>query len=63
MSTQIRATSNVYTHQLTGNLGLLLEVLNCSLENCQQKVDEEIAHLTQEQIRLAQLRDKAKELR
>ncbi len=63
VSTQIRATSNVYTRQLSGNLGLLLEGLNGSLETCQQEENGRIAQLTQEQTRLTQLGDKGRKLK
>ena len=63
VSTQIRATSNVYTRQLSGNLKLLLEGLNGALEVCQQKENSQIASLTKEQSRLTQLGDRARKLR
>ena len=63
MSTQIRATSNVYTTQLTSNLSLLLEGLNGALEGTQQEENKKIAQLTQDQTRLTQLQDKAKKLK
>lgn len=63
VSTQIRATSNMYTRQLTRNLGLLLEELNGSLKTCQQEEDDRVAQLTEEQVRLTQLGDKGEKLR
>ncbi len=63
VSTQIRATSNVYTGQLASNLSLLLEGLNGTLERCQQDENERIAQLTKEESRLNQLGDRGRRLK
>lgn len=63
LSTQIRATSNSYTSQMSNNLSLLLDSLHNRLETTQQEVNNQIAQLTQEQTKYSQLQDKAKKLR
>jgi threonine aldolase len=63
LSTQIRATSNSYTNQMSNNLSLLLDSLHGQLETTQQEVNNQMAQLTQEQTKYTQLQDKAKKLR
>ena len=63
LSTQIRATSNSYTNQMSINLSLLLDSLHSRLETTQQEVNNQMAQLTQEQTKYSQLQDKAKKLR
>ena len=63
LSTQIRATSNSYSHQMSNNLGRLLGSLHSQLETTQQEVNNQIARLTQEQTKYSQLQGKAKKLR
>ena len=63
LSTQIRATSNSYTNQMSNNLSLLLDSLHSRLETTQQEVNNQMAQLTQEQTKYSQLQDKAKKLR
>ena len=63
LSTQIKATSNSYTGQMSSNLKLLLDGLNGRLEETQQEVNNQMATLTQEQTKYSQLHDRAKKLR
>ena len=63
LSTQIKATSNSYTGQMSTNLKLLLVGLNGRLEETQQEVNKQMATLTQEQTKYSQLHDRAKKLR
>ena len=63
MEVQVRAVSSSYTSQLRGTLGALVRNLQTSLEGAQEGEGRKIGELTQQAIRVDQLRDKSKKLR